>query len=222
MYELDHLMWEEWRLSEGEKRFAAATGVTPAFGGKHPEAGTHNSLLSLGPSSYLEIIALDPEHPSASAVPEKAPPAFMPRLIGFGVRVYDLTQLERQISACGLEVGQLQTELHTVSRQSATGHTMTWRTAVIGGHTFGRYLPFFTYCGGRVHSSEISPKGCHLLEFSVGHPRARELSQLYAALQIDVPVFQAAAPKLLAILSTPKGLVSLDSQAGLRHQPGAT
>jgi hypothetical protein len=28
MHELDHLMWEELRLKEGERRFAELTGVT--------------------------------------------------------------------------------------------------------------------------------------------------------------------------------------------------
>jgi Glyoxalase-like domain len=32
-------------------------------GGKHPEMGTHNHLVGLGPDVYLEVIAADPEAP---------------------------------------------------------------------------------------------------------------------------------------------------------------
>jgi hypothetical protein len=57
MHELDHLLWEELRLEESEQRFTELTGVRPAFGGTHPNQGTHNSLLSLGQGKYLELRA---------------------------------------------------------------------------------------------------------------------------------------------------------------------
>ena len=48
MHKLDHLLWQERDLREGEARFAELTGVTAVYGGPHAEGGTHNSLLSLG------------------------------------------------------------------------------------------------------------------------------------------------------------------------------
>ena len=40
-----------------------ALGVEMPAGGKHPEMGTHNHLVGLGPDVYLEVIAADPEAP---------------------------------------------------------------------------------------------------------------------------------------------------------------
>lgn len=207
MYELDHLLWEELRLSEGERRFAELTGVTPAFGGNHPDMGTHNSLLSLGQGKYLEITALDPAHPEAARLPKETPPGFTPRLFAFGVRTYDLAHVEQLVKASGLNVS----DVHDISRRSPNGQVLTWQIVVVEDHDFGNLVPFFTLCGDMVHPSETAPKGCELLEFSVGHPRHRQLSGLYTALEINVPVFESEKPQLRAVLTTPKGEVVLDS-----------
>lgn len=187
MYELDHLLWEELRLSEGERRFAALTGVTPAFGGNHPDMGTHNSLLSLGQGKYLEIVALDPAHLKAANLPEETPPDFTPRLFAFGVRAYDLLRVEQLVSAGGLKVSRL----HDISRELPDGRMLRWQAVVVEGHDFRNFIPFFTLCGDMVHPSETAPKGCDLLEFSVGHPQHRELSRLYAALEVNVPALES-------------------------------
>ena len=37
--------------------------MTPSPGGAHKDLGTHNALVSLGDSSYFEILARDPAQP---------------------------------------------------------------------------------------------------------------------------------------------------------------
>ncbi len=211
MHELDHLLWEEQRLSEGERRFAALTGITPAFGGRHPDMGTHNSLLSLGQEKYLEIIALDPAHLKAANLPEEKLSNFTPGLFAFGVRTYDLLRVGQLVGAGGLKVS----DVRNISRQSPDGQTLTWQTVVVEGHDFENLVPFFTLCGDMLHPSETAPKGCELLEFSVGHPQHRELSRLYAALEVNVPVRESEQLRLRAVLATPKGEVVLDSSGGV-------
>lgn len=60
---LDHLVVAARTLEEGAAWLEARLGVEPLAGGKHAAMGTHNRVLSLGPSAYLEIIAIDPEAP---------------------------------------------------------------------------------------------------------------------------------------------------------------
>ncbi|MDP3197799.1 VOC family protein [Tabrizicola sp.] len=59
MLRLDHLAVSAATLEDGAAWVEMALGVPLAGGGKHPQMGTHNRLLSLG-DLYLEVIATDP------------------------------------------------------------------------------------------------------------------------------------------------------------------
>jgi hypothetical protein len=221
MHEIDHILWEESNLQEGQQRFARATGVTPVFGGKHPGRGSHNSLLALGGNKYLEIIAPDPEQAAAANLTaanfltaanlnQEKLATFTPRLLTFAVRAYDLTHAQKLMKEAGLEAS----DLRDGSRQLPSGGMLKWQSMSAGGHEFGRLIPFFIQWGDTTHPSETSPKGSELLEFSVGHPDSERLRGFYQTLQINVPVFQSDYPELRAVLSTPKGKVTLNNREG--------
>ena len=63
MTELDHIAVIAPDLGTGVAWVREALGVEMPAGGKHPEMGTHNRLVGLGPDVYLEVIAVDPEAP---------------------------------------------------------------------------------------------------------------------------------------------------------------
>ena len=214
MHALDHLLWEELYLEEGEERFAELTGVAPTYGGVHPEAGTHNSLLSLGPT-YLELIALTPERLHEADLPDGTLASFTPGLLAFGVGADDLERVEKLAEATDLQVAHS----HEVTRRTPEGALLRWRTLTIGAHNFGNLIPFFTrFDSSREarHPSETAPKGCDLLEFSAGHPEPETLSHLYEALQVDVNVIRSEQPLLRATLATPRGEVALSSRESFR------
>ena len=66
MTELDHIAVVAPDLAAGVAWVREALGVDMPAGGKHPEMGTHNRLVGLGPDVYLEVIAVDPEAPPPS------------------------------------------------------------------------------------------------------------------------------------------------------------
>jgi catechol 2,3-dioxygenase-like lactoylglutathione lyase family enzyme len=63
MTELDHIAVIAPDLARGVAWVRDVLGVDMLAGGKHPEMGTHNRVVGLGPDAYLEVISIDPEAP---------------------------------------------------------------------------------------------------------------------------------------------------------------
>jgi hypothetical protein len=84
-------------------------GVRPVPGGRHPSFGTHNALLGLGPTTYLEIIAPDP----GSLRPERGTVFGVdtlerPRLVTWALRREALEGLTRDAVSRSLGLGAVQ------------------------------------------------------------------------------------------------------------------
>lgn len=61
MLELDHITIIAPSLEEGVSHVQECLGLNVPFGQRYPYMGTHNHLLQLGNSLYLEIVAIDPD-----------------------------------------------------------------------------------------------------------------------------------------------------------------
>ncbi len=61
---IDHITVTAPTLESGAAFVRGVLGVEPQTGGEHPRMGTHNLLLRLGDSLFLEVIAENPEAPA--------------------------------------------------------------------------------------------------------------------------------------------------------------
>ncbi|WP_219117634.1 VOC family protein [Janthinobacterium sp. UMAB-56] len=61
---IDHITVTAPSLEVGAEFVRQALGVEPQAGGEHPRMGTHNLLLRLGDSLFLEVIAPNPKAPA--------------------------------------------------------------------------------------------------------------------------------------------------------------
>ena len=61
LHYIDHVVVGIDDLQKGMGEIKEMTGVKPAYGGAHPDYGTHNALISLDNNTYLEVLAPNPE-----------------------------------------------------------------------------------------------------------------------------------------------------------------
>lgn len=202
---LDHILWAVPDLGAGEKIILNLTDVAPARGGSHPGFGTRNSLMGLDSGIYFEIISPDPAQDLKGNRGCRIAALVRPGIMTFAIRSDDLDALSAAARREGLS---LQGPV-AMSRHRPDGVRLEWSILYLEDSRFGEAIPFVIDWGISPHPSESVPVGCQLRSFAVLHPEADELTRLYGALEIPVPVKRGAYPGFVAELATPNGDVVL-------------
>lgn len=201
---IDHIIWAVPDLEAGAKLFEEMSGISPAFGGEHPGAGTANYLVSLGDKTYLEIIGPAPGKPSIKLGRVLAQ-LKEPRLISFAMRKSDMTSTAKSLKQAGLvPLGP-----SPGSRVQMDGSLLEWNVLMVSGHDFGGYAPFIIDWKKSIHPAVTSPKGVMFKSFKVEHPNAVTLKKIYDALGLEVDISQNTQSLMEAVLSSPKGQITL-------------
>ena len=211
----DHLVYAAPDLEVAIDNLSERLGVRPSSGGKHPN-GTHNALLALSNSCYLEIIAPDPTQSRQEGGP---PLAFgldrlqVPRVVTWAVLAPSLEDITRASQAAGYDPGVV----IEGGRVRPDGMELSWRTTKRPETQEGwpppggGLVPFLIEWGeGTPHPSATSAQGVRLLELSLFHPRPAEVQPMLSALHIDILVTAAPSPAIRARLETPLGIVTLE------------
>ncbi len=201
---IDHLVYRAEDLGRGGAFLSTLTGVSPAKGGPHPGMGTHNSLLSLGEQTYLEIIAEDPDQPE----PQRPRPfgiasGVSPLLVTFAVHPGPSESLEslcRSMADLGFDPGPSL----AMSRVTPQGETLNWQLTVAPEGP----VPFVIDWGDTVSPAETTPKGCSLTQLHCTWPDPERLRALHDSLGIDSLILKGE-PSVIAVLDTPHGPVDL-------------
>lgn len=205
---IDHLVFGATDLEAGVRHLEALTGVRAQPGGAHPGRGTHNALLSLGPRSYLEIIAPDPAQPD--------PPSRSPLLAGLSAST-PLRMTSWAVGAPDLDAivarstgGGYPARVIPGARKRPDGLAMSWRMGMLDApEQGGGVAPFFIDWGATESPARTAPVAGSLVALRVEHPRPHEIQPLYDALGLDQPIRQGPQPALIATLQTLKGLIEL-------------
>lgn len=219
---LDHLVVLAASLEDGVAWCEATLGVTPGPGGEHPLMGTHNRLLKIAtpdfPTAYLEIIAINPV--AASPTPTRArrwfdmdDPALRSRIAQQGptlvhavVSVPDIRAAVATLGAQGLDRG----EVLQAARPTAHG-LLQWQITVRpdGQRLFDGCLPTLIQWGPTHPTDHMPASGVTLHSLRAQHPQADTLRAAYRGLGWTVQAVAASAPRLCAILQTPRGPIEI-------------
>ena len=204
---LDHIILGCADLDSGIEFVFQHLGVRAIPGGVHPGAGTKNALLSLGELRYLEIMAPDPLQ-SDAADPRNLRTLKRPALVGWAEHRDHLDEFAGALRAAGVDyVGPV-----PGSRQRPDGSILNWKTLSLKQDEHG-ILPFFIEWGATtMHPSLNSPKGCRLDSLQITTPNPASLGALGQTLDLDVPINQSMAPRLMAHLHGPAGSLALQSR----------
>ncbi|MBS1789310.1 MAG: VOC family protein [Acidobacteria bacterium] len=207
---VDHLVLGVNDLQKGIEWFEKTTGVRPMVGGRHPNRGTQNALVSFGGRQYLELLAPDPQQ----AGHERAADLLKltaPRLVLWASATNEIDVLAQNAKTAKLAVaGPLDG-----SRMRPDGKLLKWRSFSVAREAdkeivYFNVVPFFIqWDKDSLHPSQDSPTGCQLLSLEFAHPEAESVSAVMKTLGISANVAKASSPSIKATLKTPKGKVQL-------------
>ena len=204
---IDHLVLACANLGEGAAHLRERLGVEVQAGGRHLLMGTHNALLKLGPRSYLELIAIDPEGK-----------ATRPRWFGLDTpavrqRMASRPFLLTWVASCSDVEAAARLDPRFGEVIAASRGPFSWRITVPadGALSCDGVMPTLIHWDGEAHPCDgLADAGCALRELELRHPEAPRLARLLASLQMQGPVvLRTSDAALAARIDTPRGVVDL-------------
>lgn len=202
---LDHLAVCATTLAEGVAHVESLLGVPLSEGGAHPQMGTHNRLLSLGPDLYLEVIAIDPD-----AAGPQHPRWFdldnfsgEPRLTNWIARTDDMAAA---LATCRIDPG---------APMALQRGDLRWQITVPGDGKlpYDGGFPALIQWQGDAHPARNLPfHGCWLEMLEIAHPDSRQLFDTLESMTDLSRVDIRPGPKLAmaAYIRSPAGLRILE------------
>jgi catechol 2,3-dioxygenase-like lactoylglutathione lyase family enzyme len=198
---IDHLVYACPDLDAAVADITRLTGVRPQQGGQHPEVGTRNALVSLGDRTYLEIIAPDPDQPTAGQPkPFGLDHLAAPALRAWAAAPGDLDAAVRQARTEGFRYG----DIVNGHRRTPGDGELSWRMTTYPYNGEVAVVPFLIDWGTQRHPAQTAPSGLRLTEFSILAPDPQQVIRQLRAAGIDLPVDQADVPALRAVLTGPQ------------------
>ncbi|GAA2425999.1 VOC family protein [Streptomyces glaucus] len=201
---LDHLVLATPDLAATVADFTRRTGVAPAPGGAHVGLGTRNHLVSLGGTSYLEIIGPDPDQPAPTGPRALGVDGLTAaRTLTWAISPPDLDAAVAAARARGYDPGAVR----AMSRRLPDGTLLEWRlTDGATAHPSG-LVPFLIDWGASAHPTASDLPVTPLLALSATAPDPDGIRPLLAALGTALPL--TAGPVGISFtVDTPRGPVT--------------
>ncbi len=213
---IDHIAVTAPSLEVGAALVREALGVSPQVGGQHPRMGTHNLLVRLGDTLFLEVIAPNaaapaPSRPRWFALDTLRPNA-APYLAAWVARTSDIHAVA---SASSEPLGHI---------EPMTRGTLSWLITITpdGSLPFDGIAPALIEWQTEAHpAAKLQDQGLSLASLELFHPKPARISRLLVSLGLEGPVSvlptsSGSRPRLVAHINTPLG-VRLLSASQLRR-----
>ena len=199
---LDHVVVIAPSLRAGAALVEQSLGVPPGPGRQHPHMGTHNLLLSLGPSVYLEVVAIDPD----------APPVSRPRWFGLDdVPAQSAARLAAWVANTDDIEAHASPALGAVEQMEREGLTWQMTSTTDGQPPLSGAAPLLIQRATNFHpASRLADVGLRLRCLRIQHPRPDDVAQVLAHMALadkpEVVLTAGAVCSLVAEIETPQGV----------------
>jgi len=211
MITFDHIAIAANTLEEGAAYMHTLTGLTFPKGGAHPDMATHNLVTALGPDSFAEVIAINPnatvpDRPRWFGLDNPAEQAKFPCLQAWLLRTDDIDGCISRAAKIGIDLGHA-----TPFRRDA----LRWRFAVTDDGAIpldGAAPLLLQWDNADPHpAASMADLGLRLDALTIETPQASRLTALLDALGLQTrpDIIQAAGTKITAQVSTPSGKATL-------------
>lgn len=203
---IDHITITAPNLAVGVAFVRRSLGVMPQVGGEHPRMGTHNFLLRLGDSIFLEVISPNPSAPKPGRPRwfelDSLEPDAPPRLATWVART---TAIYSTLAACSEPLGNVE----PMSRGE-----LNWLMTIPGDGSlsFNGIAPMLIEWHTEAHlATRLQDVGCSFVKLEAFHPEAHRISALLKSISIEgaisvAPLPPGEQPYLVAHIQTPSGL----------------
>lgn len=213
----DHLVIGASSLAQGAEFVRDTLGVEIPFGGVHQKMGTHNLLMHLSDSTFLEVIAVNPDIPAPTrprwfGLDDPEIRHTLQRSPALLTWVANTTDIHACLEAAPVEMGHPE-----IIRRGQ----LSWLFGLPeDGKLFaGGLLPCLIEWHGQTHpAAKMADHGCRLKELTLYHHDPDRLASILSAIKLldRVNVSSLAghkSPFLEACLETPAGTRTLRSPA---------
>jgi hypothetical protein len=209
--DIDHIVIGANSLVEGRNYIYQTLGVYPETGGEHIAMGTHNCLLKLGNSIYLEVIAINrssvqPDRPHWFGL-DKSSPNVKPKLLTWVARTNHIHMAVKK------------SKIHFGEIEEMKRGDFEWLITVLSDGTTPMDGIAPTLIQWKTHqfpAASLPESGCSLIRIEGYHHKAKMINEDLRSIGFEGVVSLKKsrinnAPYLIAYIQTQKGVVELIS-----------
>jgi len=211
---LDHIVIAHPNLDQAREEFADLTGCAPAYGGPHVGGGTHNALVSLGDSVYVELISPDPDQLGSDQGDKKGGLADRlsalrgSQLLAWAARSSSLDEVGAAINQ--RDAGIKASAPFAMARKQPDGTTLNWQLMNLSQHELAGFAPFYIDWLRCPHPTTTNPVAGQFESFVIRHPD----NALQALAEgVDNVVAETGAPQAVLRFTAPKGVVEIKADS---------
>ena len=204
---IDHIVYAVPDLASGISNIETLLGVKAFSGGRHQDHGTHNALIRIGLSSYLEIIAPDPSNKNHTSdrwmgvdlinkIPRITRWAIKSKVDSPHLAILHHYNPELSMAADG-------------ARIKPDGKLLSWKLSLPLSQPMVECCPFIIEWPYGIHPVNSLPMDCQLADIKVITSDTQRLSKVSAAFGLDLKIESGIEDQIIVTLQCPNGRVVL-------------